>query len=149
MLSSIGLNLETWGKEIMLIERLQHLDTNIAEMEKLVSNISIDELMSKTTNQWALRYGLFESIQILIDISCHLVSQNNFGNTNTYRDCIDALVKFNVFDEDLGLKLKKMVGLRNILVHDYVQIEIEQLYHYVSDLSDFRSFSKAIQNFLK
>lgn len=133
----------------MLIERLQHLDTNIAEMEKLVSNISIDELMSKTTNQWALRYGLFESIQILIDISCHLVSQNNFGNTNTYRDCIDALVKFNVFDEDLGLKLKKMVGLRNILVHDYVQIEIEQLYHYVSDLSDFRSLSKAIQNFLK
>jgi len=132
----------------MHIERLQHLDSNIAELEKLVSTLNIEDLKAKTTNQWALRYGLFESIQIVIDISCHLVSQNNFGNTNTYRDCIDALVKFDVIENDLGVKLKKMVGLRNILVHDYVEIEITQLYHFVSDLSDFRTFSKAIRNFL-
>jgi len=132
----------------MHIERLQHLDSNIAELEKLVSTLSIEDLKAKTTNQWALRYGLFESIQIVIDIACHVVSQNNFGNTNTYRDCIDALVKFDVIENDLGVNLKKMVGLRNILVHDYVEIEITQLYHFVSDLSDFRKFSIAIRKFL-
>jgi uncharacterized protein YutE (UPF0331/DUF86 family) len=133
----------------MHIERLQHLDSNIAELEKLASTMSIDDFKNNITNQWALRYGLFESIQIVIDIACHIVSQNNFGNTNTYRDCIESLEKFDVIGNELGSNLKKMVGLRNILVHDYVEIEITQLYHYVSDLSDFSSFSKAIRNYLR
>jgi uncharacterized protein YutE (UPF0331/DUF86 family) len=112
----------------MHIERLQHLDSNIAELEKLASTMSIDDFKNNITNQWALRYGLFESIQIVIDIACHIVSQNNFGNTNTYRDCIESLEKFDVIGNELGSNLKKMVGLRNILVHDYVEIEITQLY---------------------
>ncbi len=132
----------------MQLERLQHLDTNIAELEKLVSGLTLEEVRSKTFNQWALRYGLFESVQIVIDLSCHVVSRNNFGSTNTYRDCIDALVRFDVIDPKLGESLKKMVGLRNILVHDYVEIEIAQLYNFVSDLTDFRKFSVALRRYL-
>lgn len=132
----------------MQIDRLNQLDTNIAELENLVSKISFQEFSESTLNQWALRYGLFESIQIIIDLSCHIVSRNNYGNTNTYRECIDALQKFDVIDERLAANLKKMVGLRNILVHDYVQVHVEHLYGYVSDLSDFRQFSKSIRAYM-
>jgi len=35
------------------------------------------------------------------------VSQNNFGNTNTYRDYIESLEKFDVIGNDLESNLKK------------------------------------------
>lgn len=44
------------------------------------------------TKEWALRYGLLESIQIVIDLSCHLVVHQNLGNAETYSDCIRLVV---------------------------------------------------------
>ena len=131
----------------MRLEKLTHLDTNLAELENVVNKYSIEEINEDILKQWALRYGLFESIQIVIDIACHVVSHNNFGSTNTFRDCLDLLQKFDIIDDNLSKNLKNMVGLRNILVHDYVKIDVEKLYSYASNLKDFREFAERIKQF--
>jgi len=45
--------------------------------------------------------------------------------------------------------LMSMVGLRNILIHEYVDIDIEDLYKYLEQLDDFRRFIHAIQGKMK
>lgn len=47
----------------MRLEKLTHLDTNLAELENVVNKYSIEEINDDILKQWALRYGLFESIQ--------------------------------------------------------------------------------------
>jgi len=41
-----------------------------------------------------------------------------------------------------------MIGLRNILVHDYVIIDIEKLYQLLDSLSDFKKFAEEVKDLL-
>lgn len=133
----------------MLEERLKHLDFNIAELRKMASVYDEAHYNSDTQKQWALRYGLFESIQIVIDIACHITSEHNLGNAKTYRECIDALQSSHVVDNELANKLKSMIGFRNILIHEYVRIDQSKLPEFFNHLDDFQAFSKAIEKFIK
>lgn len=125
-------------------KRLQQLEANIAELAALKKSISVADIKREKSKEWALRYGFLESIQIVIDVSCHLVVHKNLGNANTYSDCIGCLKRFDYIDEDLEIKLKGMVGLRNILVHEYVDIDLDQLYQMLDHLEDFQLFVKAM-----
>ena len=43
-------------------------------------------------------------------------------------------------------QLKAMIGLRNILVHEYVAVETEKLYDMLNYLDDFSEFSELISD---
>lgn len=81
----------------------------------------------------------------MIDIACHLTAKYNLGNAQTYAECIDLLCKFNYIDPKLAQKLKAMSGLRNILVHEYVKVDIEQLYGMLDYLGDFGEFAEGVK----
>jgi uncharacterized protein YutE (UPF0331/DUF86 family) len=127
-------------------ERLKQLENNIAELAKLREDYSVEDIKNDKKKEWALRYGLFESIQIVIDISCHIVVHQNLGNTDTYTECIELLYDFNYIGEELKNTLTAMVGLRNILVHEYVSINLGHLYSLLDNIDDFSSFSKAVKD---
>ncbi len=62
-----------------MLERLKQLGTNVAELVRFKTKTSLEELQNDLQKQWILRYGLFECIQSIIDISCHLVVRYNGG----------------------------------------------------------------------
>lgn len=128
--------------------RLQQLENNVARLKEIGDAYSIADIKRDTTKEWALRYGLLESIQIMIDISCHLVVHNNLGNAETYADCIELLHRYDYIDQDLKKNLKGMTGLRNILVHEYVAVDIGQLYGMLEKLDDFNRFAQAVNSYL-
>lgn len=99
------------------LRRLKQLENNISELKDIKQKYSVTNIKRDKKKEWALRYGLLESIQVIIDISCHLVVQQNLGNAETYADCIALLSKFDYINQDLADKLIAMTGLRNILVH--------------------------------
>ena len=96
-----------------------------------------------------MRYGLLESIQILIDLSCHLVSRFNLGSVKTYADCIENLREHGYISDDLSERLVSMIGLRNLLVHEYSRIDLEKLYGYLEFTRDFSEFIRQIEKVLE
>lgn len=50
-----------------MLERLSILERNISELEKFRSKNELAEIKNDLQLQWIMRYGLFESIQIVID----------------------------------------------------------------------------------
>lgn len=129
-----------------MLERLFQLETNIGELEKFQQKYSIDDVKNDLQIQWALRYGLFESIQIVIDISCHLAAKYNLGNAQTYSDCVSLLKKENYLSGQISERLLGMVGLRNILIHEYVAVDIGMLFELLNHLDDFRQFASEIKD---
>lgn len=107
------------------------------------------DLFQKKTNEWSLRYGLLESIQIVIDIACHIVGKYNLGNPNSYGNCVELLVKFNYIDENLGKNIRSMIKLRNLLAHEYTMIDVKKLSSYLGLLADFRNFIRSVSGYLK
>jgi uncharacterized protein YutE (UPF0331/DUF86 family) len=128
-----------------MLERLNQLEENAAELVLFKKKHSLEELKKTKTVGWALRYGFLESIRIIIDISCHVVNKYNLGNPETYSECIELLRKFEHIDEELEEKLIGMVGLRNILAHEYTTVKIEKLYKLLDKLDDIKAFIQRIK----
>jgi uncharacterized protein YutE (UPF0331/DUF86 family) len=130
-----------------MIERLALLENNIEELINFKNKYKLSDLKDQKNLEWALRYGFMESIQIIIDISCHLVNEKNLGNPNTYKDCIKFLKKYDYISNSIAETLSAMIGLRNILIHEYININKEQLYHLLDKLDDFKTFIAAISGY--
>ena len=129
-----------------MLERLNQLEKNIVELEKFHKENELKEIEDNLQLQWILRYGLFESIQIVIDISCHLVTKYNLGNPKTYGECVEILRKEEYLQSSVADKLIGMIGLRNLLIHEYVEINIEKLFNLLNNLDDFNSFADEVKD---
>lgn len=51
-------------------ERLLCLDVNVRELARFRQMYSHEDVRRDPHLEWALRYGLLEAIQIVIDLSC-------------------------------------------------------------------------------
>jgi uncharacterized protein YutE (UPF0331/DUF86 family) len=127
-------------------DRLILLEDNVRELIKIKDESNLYEIKESKSRQWSLRYGLLESIQIVIDISCHLAGKYNLGNPQSYSECIELLAKNNYLDSKLSKKLKSMIGLRNILVHEYIKIDVEKIYGLLDNIEDFSLFAERVKD---
>ncbi len=115
-------------------EHLLRLHNNLRRLERLRAG-PIGEV-----ERWALRYGLYESIQIMIDLCCHLVNRLELGPPESYRDCVRKLTEAGHLPEDLGERLIDLVYFRNLLAHAYAKIddaEVQEKLNCVEDLYRF------------
>ena len=131
-----------------MLQRLENLEENIATLKTLKKRFSISDIKENKLDEWPLRYGIFESIQIIIDISCHISSKYNLGSAKTYVECIENLQKQNYLNKKLSKNLISATGLRNLLIHEYVKIDIEQLYDFLNFTDDFSQFIKDIKEYI-
>ena len=131
-----------------MLERLKLLEENIAELLEFKKKTTLNDILNDKSKEWALRYGLIETIQIVIDIACHLVSKYNLGNPSTYAECIELLEKYAYIDKNITANLLGMVGLRNILIHEYLIIDKIKLYDLLKNVNDIRDFSHKIKDLI-
>lgn len=62
---------------------------------------------------------------------------------------IDVLVNAEIIPRDLAERLEGMGGFRNILVHDYLDIDRHIVYQTLQDnLDDIRDFAAAVARFV-
>ena len=131
-----------------MTDKLTRLEENLKALKAIKSSYTLDDILSDKVDEWGLRYGLMESIQIIIDIACHLAAEKNLGSPKNYSECISVLISNKYIKENLGDKLKRMIGLRNLLVHDYGIIDSKKLYDYLDHLDDINAFIYAVRDIL-
>lgn len=89
------------------------------------------------------------AIEALIDLSNHLISQNNFPIPESYADSFKILKDEGVLSPELTLKLMDMARFRNRLVHIYWEVDDEMVYEILNqDINDIRIFLKVYLEFL-
>jgi uncharacterized protein YutE (UPF0331/DUF86 family) len=80
--------------------------------------------------------------EAVIDLAMHLVAAGRLGVPQETRDAFSILVEGAALPEDLAERLKRMVGFRNIAVHDYRALNLEVVGRIVtSRLGDFTDFT--------
>ena len=131
-----------------MLERLAQLDQNVSSLETLHAENAPEAFGSSITLQWALRYGLIESIQIVIDTACEVCSKNNLGVPSSYGDCVRLLARARYLSTDCAEELVKVVGLRNLLIHEYTAIDTGRLYGFLAQLDIFRRYAKELRPYL-
>jgi uncharacterized protein YutE (UPF0331/DUF86 family) len=85
------------------------------------------------------------AIQVVLDICNHIVADDRLGPVEEYRDAIRLVGQGGHLEPDLTQRLIPMAGLRNILVHDYLEIDRGRLHSLLRDcLEDFELFATQI-----
>ncbi len=128
-----------------LSDKFQNLEENIKLLKEIKSSVSLEKLQSSKRYEWEIRYGLLESIQIIIDISCKVSLSYNLGNPKNYRECVELLHKHKYLQAATMKKVVGMIGLRNLLVQEYVSIDTKKLHQFLDSLDDFLSFAHELQ----
>jgi uncharacterized protein YutE (UPF0331/DUF86 family) len=89
------------------------------------------------------------AIQAVLDISHHIVADRNLPLPADNKSLFDLLVRQKVVTKKLSVKLAAMAGFRNILVHEYLEIDRHRVYRVLTnDLRDFESFIRAVTRLL-
>ena len=84
-------------------------------------------LYDNITRQDAIVLNLQRACQAAIDLATHLVRIHNLGVPQVSRDAFTLLVDAGLLADALGDQLKRMVGFRNIAMHDYQHLNLDVL----------------------
>lgn len=118
-------------------ERLLRLEVNVRELARFCQMYTREDVRREPHLEWALRYGLLEAIQIVIDLSCHIASARNLDASATDAERVELLSRAGLVSGDVAKTVAGMVGLRNILVHEYISVDRSRLYDLLERLNDF------------
>ena len=89
------------------------------------------------------------AIQAVLDISHHIVADRNLPLPADSKSHFDLLARQKVVSKKLAVKLTAMAGFRNVLVHEYLEIDRRRVYRALTtELRDFESFIRAVTRLL-
>ena len=98
-------------------------------------------LFESLTKQDAILLNLQRACESTIDLAMHLVRVERLGVPQESREAFALLAGAGVIDADLAGRLQKMVGFRNIAVHDYERLNLQVVLAIVTGrLADFERF---------
>ena len=75
----------------------------------------------------------------------HLIRREKLGVPQSARDVFSLLAQANWIDKTLADSLKRMIGFRNIAVHDYQSLQMPITLNIITQhLDEFLNYSTAI-----
>lgn len=135
------------NKELLLrklAEILKQLD-HLTQLTKLKEN----ELASNESQFYFAERVMERLIGAAIDINMHLVSDLAGEVPENYFDSFIALGKLKILPLPFAKKIALSASLRNILVHEYQQLDFTKFYEALTIAQhDYMKYAKRIQKFL-
>jgi uncharacterized protein YutE (UPF0331/DUF86 family) len=128
-------------------QHIQNMEEALAQLGKY-RNISFEEFRKDLSLIWIVEKGLEILIQNLLDIGAHLLASEIKNDWEDYGEVILKLGKHGVIPQEFVDQIKGMAGLRNILIHEYLRIDLNKLFDYLKyRLEDFIQFIRYIREY--
>jgi len=128
----------------MVLRKLSTIDEYLKQIREF-SGVSIDEYKSDWKSQRIVERTLQMLIETCADIANHIISDRNMRIPTGYSDTFRVLLENNVIDENLFAVMEKMAKFRNIVVHQYEEVDAEIVIIILrKHLGDFVRFRDAI-----
>ena len=122
-----------------------------ATIERCVARVREEYLADREhfannhTRQDAAILNIQRACEAALDMGQHLVRREKLGVPQSARDVFALLAQAGWIEVGLAESLKRMVGFRNIAVHDYQSLQLPILERIISHhLDDFLQYSSII-----
>ena len=97
------------------------------------------------TRQDAAILNIQRACEAALDMGQHLIRREKLGVPQSARDVFALLARGGWIDEALADSLKRMVGFRNIAVHDYQKLQLPITVSIItSHLGEFLQYSQTV-----
>ncbi|MFQ6083470.1 MAG: DUF86 domain-containing protein [Candidatus Aminicenantia bacterium] len=135
------------------LDRIAKNKADILEVKREVENIiglPKKDFLKERRNSLALKYLLIQAVEAVVDISQHILAKIKGIPCEGYVDCIIKAGENGLITKKLAEKLRRLMDLRNNLIHRYWRIDDNELYTVSKEnISDLESFVSQIDDFIK
>jgi uncharacterized protein YutE (UPF0331/DUF86 family) len=129
-------------------KRLDKLGEYLDFLER-VRGYSLEDFLSDPEHYGSTERFLQLAIESVNDMASHIVAEEGWGSVNASRDLPMLFYRQSHIDEALERRWERMIGFRNILVHDYLEVNRKLVYEVLQhDLADLRQLEKMFARFL-
>jgi uncharacterized protein YutE (UPF0331/DUF86 family) len=127
----------------VILARIDKIRESVGKLRKQAQRTE-DAFISDSLATDSTERNLQTAIQAVIDIGNHIVADMDLGTPADYKEIFRLLAKNGILRDEQADRLISMTGLRNILVHEYLQIDLRLIYSIIrNDLDDFDQFIAA------
>ncbi len=132
----------------VVLNRIKHLEDNINYLKK-INNFNQETFSSSQDVYYRFERALHLAIEAVLDLGNHLIADQNLEAPDSNKDIFRILFRNEIIDEDLKESLVKMAGFRNILVHDYLDLDRELEYKIIkNNIDDIKEFMQVVLKYL-
>ena len=122
-------------------KRLVALDEYLGILRSL-QRYSREEFLSGPEHYGSAERFLHLAIEAVLDMGNHVIADDRLGTVDWYSDVPKILCDRGMITPDLRDRWIRMIGFRNTLVHDYIEIDrgivFEVLHNGLGDLEELK-----------
>jgi uncharacterized protein YutE (UPF0331/DUF86 family) len=119
----------------LIRKKLERIESLIGDLRRLARP---ERLGDDLREERFVEHTLMMAIESAIDVGLHIVAEERLGEPQRRRETFVLLARAGWIDSELSAKLQRMVGFRNVLVHEYDHVDLarvrEVLEHDLGDL---------------
>lgn len=126
-----------------LVERLAELRRYLAHLRELRPRVTSASLQRDLSLHNDVLYSLLTVCQLVIDIAGELSARHD-RRFETYAGAIRNLQADPRFPEEVVQALQQLPGFRNVLVHEYVSLDMQRVIDALENLGPIERFADVI-----
>lgn len=129
--------------------RVEQIEEHLNKLSHY-KELSYEQFLNDTVVQDISEYNLFQTVNHIIGIIQHIVVDEEYGLPQSYYEAGQILCDKGIINKEDLLLLKKMIGFRNIVGHDYIGIDKKVVYSILTQgVQDIKKIiSKITERFL-
>lgn len=128
---------------------LLELEAVAQELQKY-HGVSEESLERELSLRWTVERGLLAGLTLIFNMADHILAGAFRRYPESYEDSLRELAACGVITDDLRQKMAGAGGFRNILVHEYVEVELHEVAMAAREAPElYRTFSAEVKRWLE
>ncbi len=128
----------------VVINKVASLERCIERIRAVYSGTDAN-LYQNLTAQESILLNLQRACEVFTDLTIHVVRKRKLGVPQDSREAFDLLQTHALLDELLATAMKRMVGFRNVAIHEYDKLNLDIVKSIIATrLDDILTFGKHI-----
>ena len=91
-----------------------------------------------------VKYTFVTAIEACVDVAQHICATEGWGPPTDNGDAVRLLGGHGVLTTELAISIRKAVGFRNVLVHDYIEVDDSIVVDRLKSLGDLEEFVRQV-----
>lgn len=131
-------------------ERVDRLLRRISEdLDGLAAFDGREDLLSERTELAAVKYYFITAIEGCGRVAHHIVAAEGWPVTETNADAVRRLGAHGVVPATVAQAVARAMGFRNVLVHEYVEVDDGRVIDNLGRVGDLRRFVAAVARWVE
>ena len=131
-----------------IIKRIERIEESLRRLEE-IRGLSLDQFLNDWKSQDAAIHNLQVAIEGCLDIGNYIIGLIGSKSPDTYVQIAEILNKENVLPKEFLETAKNMAKFRNIIVHEYLYLDLNKVYSFLLKIDDIRQFLKYLIVYLE